>query len=89
MAELFLLVTDLGHDEGYKLHYPSPILYTLIHMNTPNTTMYKLHAILLSLNLHVFKTFVVWVFPVKVESTKSFLQRMRNAHPSNSLPLTD
>lgn len=62
--------------EGYKLRYPSQSLYTLIHMDTPNTTMYKLHAILLSLNLHSFKTFVVWVFPVKVESTKSSLQRI-------------
>lgn len=53
---------------------PIQIQYTRIHMNTPNTTMYKLHAILLSFNLHVFKTFVVWVFPVKVESTKSSLR---------------
>lgn len=49
-------------------------------MNTPNTAMYKLHAILLSLNLHVFKPFVVWVFPVQVESTE-FLTLDGNTHP--------
>lgn len=55
-------------------------------MNTQNTAMYKLHAILLSLNLHVFKTFVVWVFPVKVESTE-FLT-LAEEHPSIHLTVS-
>lgn len=69
------------------LHYPFQILYksiTLIHMKTPSRTMYKLHANLLSLNLHVFKAFVVF----KVEDTRCSLQWM-NTHPLDSHPLTD
>lgn len=64
VAQLFLLVTVVGFDEGklnstYFKSYTNPI-----HSYSHGYTAYNIQTAcnLLFLNLHVFKTF--WVFPV-------------------------